>query len=87
MRTPKPTHTDTPSEPHATHRSDTKRGTQPLLLDPRSQSSIDDLGADDQTDLLDIALDEQSGDRDASGHSFADDVRSDGDEDERHERR
>lgn len=87
MRTPTPTRTDTPSEPLAAHRSDSKGVTQPPSLDPRSQSAIDELGADDQTDLLDIALDEQPGDRDASGHSFADDVRSDGDEDERHERR
>jgi hypothetical protein len=59
----------------------------PPLKDPRSQSAIDNIGVDDQADLLDIALDEQPGDRDANGRSFADDVRSDGDQDERSERR
>jgi hypothetical protein len=59
----------------------------PRLKDPRSRSAIDNIGADDQADLLDVELDDQPGDRDASGHSFADDVRSDGDEDERNERR
>ncbi len=56
-------------------------------LEPRSQSAIDNLGVDDKTHLLDVALDDQLGDRDANGHSFADDVRSDGNDDERNERR
>ena len=57
-------------------------------LDPRSQSAIDNLGVDDQADLLDVALDAQPGDRDAAGRSFADDVRSDGgNADEDNERR
>jgi len=61
---------------------------RPPSLDPRSQSAIDNLGVDDQADLLDVALDAQPGDRDASGHSFADDVRSDGSNaDEDNERR
>ncbi|MDR6992754.1 hypothetical protein [Luteimonas sp. 3794] len=49
----------------------------PALRDPRSQSAIDNIGLDDQADLLDPELDDQPGDRDASGRSFADDVRSD----------
>lgn len=49
----------------------------PELKDPRSVAAIDNIGVDDQADLLDIALDEQPGDRDADGRSFADDVRSD----------
>lgn len=67
------------------------RGAPPLRppsLDPRSQSALDNLGVDDQADLLDVELDAQPGDRDASGHSFADDVRSDGSNaDEDNERR
>ena len=60
----------------------------PPALDPRSQSAIDNLGVDDQADLLDVGLDAQPGDRDASGRSFADDVRSDGSNaDEDNERR
>ena len=49
----------------------------PELKDPRSVAAIDNIGVDDQADLLDIALDEEPGDRDATGRSFADDVRSD----------
>jgi len=49
----------------------------PALLDPRSQAALDNIGLDDQADLLDPELDEQIGDRDADGRSFADDVRSD----------
>jgi hypothetical protein len=61
---------------------------RPPSLDPRSQSAIDNLGVDDQADVLDVALDAQPGDRDASGRSFADDVRSDGSNaDEDNERR
>jgi hypothetical protein len=41
----------------------------------------------DQADLLDAALDDQPGDRNDDGTSFLDDVRSDGDQDERNERR
>ncbi len=61
---------------------------RPPSLDPRSQSAIDNLGVDDQADLLGVELDAQPGDRDASGRSFADDVRSDGSNaDEDRERR
>ena len=61
---------------------------RPPSLDPRSQAAIDNLGVDDQADLLDVELDAQPGDRDASGRSFADDVRSDGSNaDEDRERR
>ena len=51
--------------------------TGPALKDPRSVAAIDSIGVDDQADLLDPELDEQPGDRDATGRSFADDVRSD----------
>ena len=61
---------------------------RPPSLDPRSQSAIDNLAVDHQADLLDVELDAQPGDRDASGRSFADDVRSDGSNaDEDRERR
>ncbi|ATD68235.1 MULTISPECIES: hypothetical protein [Luteimonas] len=49
----------------------------PVLLDPRSVAAMDNIGVDDQADLLDLELDEQLGDRGPDGHSFADDVRSD----------
>lgn len=49
----------------------------PALKDPRSVAAIDNIGVYDQADLLDVALDEEPGDRDAYGRSFADDVRSD----------
>lgn len=68
-------------------REDLPETVGPPLKDPRSRSAMDNIGVDDQGDLLDVELDEQLGDRDASGRSFADDVRSDGDQDERKERR
>lgn len=49
----------------------------PRLKDPRSQSALDNIGVDDQADLLDAELDDQPGDRDDRARSFADDVRSD----------
>lgn len=58
----------------------------PPLKDPRSRSAIDNIGVDDQADLLDVELDDQPGD-DASGAAFLDDVRSDDSDDERNERR
>jgi hypothetical protein len=64
-----------------------RRPMRPPSVDPRSQSAIDNIGVDDQADLLDAALDDQPGDRKADGTSFLDDVRSDGDQDERNERR
>jgi len=69
-------------DPAKTH--PTKR---PPSLDPRSQAAVDNPGVDDQADLLDPALDDQPGERNAGGTSFLDDVRSDGDQDERNERR
>ena len=62
---------------------------RPPSLDPRSQSAIDNLGVDDQADLLDVEPDTQPADRDpGGGRSFADDVRSDGSNaDEDRERR
>lgn len=58
----------------------------PTLKDPRSRAAIDNIGVDDQADLLDVELDDQPGD-DARGSSFLDGVRSDRFDDERSERR
>lgn len=60
--------------------------TSPPLQNPRSVAAIDNIGVDDQANLLDVGLDDQPGD-DGSHRSFADDVRSDSNDDERHERR
>ena len=49
----------------------------PPLKDPRSVSAIDNIGVDDAADLLDVELDDQLGDIEADGHSFAEDHRSD----------
>lgn len=49
----------------------------PVLRDPRSRAALDNIGDDDQANLLDPELDEQPGDLDSGGRSFADDVRSD----------
>lgn len=49
----------------------------PKLEDPRATSAMDNIGVDSGADLLDVALDDQPGDVDADGRSFADDVRSD----------
>ena len=73
-------HPDRPSSP-------ARPPMRPPRLDPRSQAAIDNIGVDDQGDLLDPELDDQPGDRHADGTSFLDDVRSDGNDDERHERR
>lgn len=51
--------------------------TRPPLKDPRSRSAIDNIGVDDQGDLLDAELDDQPGDVDDRGRSFTADVRSD----------
>lgn len=59
----------------------------PPLKDPRSRAAIDNIGVDDQGDLLDVELDEQPGDLDRTGRSFLDDARSDSGDDERRERR
>lgn len=61
--------------------------TRPPLKDPRSRSAIDNLGVDDQANLLDAELDEQPGDVDGRGRSFTADVRSDAPADEDRERR
>lgn len=78
MATSRPTDTGAPAS-EADRRNDDapleQRG--PELKDPRSVAAIDNIGVDDQGDLLDVLLDEQPGDRDADGRSFADDVRSD----------
>lgn len=49
----------------------------PPLKDPRSVSAMDNIGVDDQGDLLDIELDDSIGDRGHGKRDFADDVRSD----------
>ena len=49
----------------------------PPLKDPRSVSAIDNIGVDDAGDLLDVELDDQLGDIEPDGHSFAEDHRSD----------
>ena len=49
----------------------------PPLRDPRSVAAMDNIGVDDQGDLLDPALDDQPGDRGQGGRNFSDDVRSD----------
>lgn len=73
-----PTRPNAPSEESSLRdREDLPPTRGPALKDPRSQSAIDNIGLDDQADLLDPELDDQIGDRDANGHSFAEDVRSD----------
>lgn len=73
-----PTRPDAPEDEKALgDRDDLPTTTGPALLDPRSVAAMDNIGVDDQADLLDLELDEQLGDRGADGHSFADDVRSD----------
>ena len=59
----------------------------PPLKDPRSRAAIDNIGVDDQADLLDVELDDQPGDFGAGGRSLLDDVRSDSNDDERNENR
>ena len=59
----------------------------PPLHDPRSVSAMDNIGVDEQAELLDVELDDSPGDRGFGGRSFADDVRSDRYDDERRERR
>lgn len=70
-----------------TEGADKRPPLRPPSLDPRSQAAVDNIGVDDQADLLDPELDDQPGDRNDDGTSFLDDVRSDGDDDERNERR
>ena len=78
MSTSNPTRPAAPSDEKTLRDHDDLPDTDgPPLRDPRSQSAIDNIGLDDQADLLDAELDDQLGDRDATGRSFADDVRSD----------
>ena len=49
----------------------------PPLRDPRSIAAMDNIGVDDQGDLLDPELDDSIGDRGDGGRDFSDDVRSD----------
>ncbi|HLT43780.1 MAG TPA: hypothetical protein VK000_03860 [Luteimonas sp.] len=49
----------------------------PALKDPRSIAAMDNIGVDDQGDLLDENLDDGIGDRGNGRRDFSDDVRSD----------
>jgi hypothetical protein len=83
-----PTRPDAPrDEVGVRDRGDLPDTNGPPLRDPRSVSAMDNIGVDDQAGLLDAELDETPGDRGFAGRSFTDDVRSDGNDDERHERR
>jgi hypothetical protein len=75
-----------PDEASVRDREDLPAAAGPPLKDPRSISAMDNIGVDTPSDLLDVELDEQPGD-DARGAAFANDVRSDNDDDERNERR
>ena len=79
-----PTRPNAPAdETSIRERADLPETDGPPLKDPRSVSAMDNIGVDDQADLLDVALDDQPGDVDSEGRSFADDVRSDSGNDER----
>jgi len=83
-----PTRPDPPrDEASVRERGDLPDANGPSLRDPRSVSAMDNIGVDDQGDLLDPELDDAPGDRGSGGRAFIDDVRSDGNDDERHERR
>jgi hypothetical protein len=72
-----PTRPDAPADEFSIrNRGDLPDTHGPPLKDPRSVAAMDNIGVDDQGDLLDIELDEQPGD-DERSPSFADDVRSD----------
>ncbi|TKS54979.1 hypothetical protein E4582_09545 [Luteimonas yindakuii] len=74
----KDTHVPASESPEQTRDRDdavASRGGPPLR-DPRSQAALDNVGLDDQANLLDPELDDQIGD-DGPGPSFMDDVRSD----------
>ena len=81
-----PTRPDPPESEARLHDPAALPDTSPPLRDPRSVAAIDNIGVDDQADLLDMELDDQPAD-DGSHRSFADDVRSDSNDDEKHERR
>jgi hypothetical protein len=84
-----------PTRPHAPaeessldHGTDLPETRGPKLKDPRATAAMDNIGVDTGADLLDVALDNQPGDVDAEGRSFADDKRSDTlSDDEARERR
>ena len=84
-----PTRPDAPAdESSLDDGSDLPETRGPALEDPRATSAMDNIGVDGGADLLDVALDDQAGDVDADGRSFADDVRSDTiSDDEARERR
>jgi hypothetical protein len=86
MATANPTRTNPPDSEARLHDPVALPDTSPPLRDPRSVAAIDNIGVDDQADLLDVELDDQVGD-DGDHRNFADDVRSDSNDDERHERR
>ena len=81
-----PTIPDAPSSEERLHDKVSLPETRPALKDPRSVSAMDNLGVDRPADLLASELDDSVGD-DGWGRDFADDVRSDSYDDERHERR
>jgi len=82
-----PTRPDPPdSEARLHDRNPVPDAAGPPLKDPRAVSAMDNIGVDDQADLLDAELDDQPGD-DLGRRSFTDDVRSDRYDDERRERR
>ena len=80
-----PTRPDPPESEARLHDTAAVPDTPPRQ-DPRSVAALDNLGVDDQADLLDMELDDQPGD-DGDHRSFADDVRSDSHDDEKRERR
>ena len=82
----KPTHPEPPPD-EAPPPDYVPESLGPPLKDPRSRAAIDNIGVDDQGDLLDVELDDQPGDLDRSGRSFTDDARSDSGDDERREGR
>ena len=81
-----PTIPDAPSSEERLHDRVALPDTRPTPKDPRTVSAVDNLGDDRPGDLLSAELDDEPGD-DAWGRNFADDVRSDSYDDERHERR
>ena len=88
MANANPTRSNPPGDEKRLHDAgDLPASDGPPLRDPRSVSAMDNIGVDDQADLLDVELDDQPGDRNGGRRSFSDDVRSDAVDDESHERR
>ena len=86
-----PTRPDPPGSEARLHDPVALADTSPPLQNPRSVAGIDTIDVDEPTepvdaDLLDLALEDEAG-GDGSHRSFADDVRSDSNDDEKHERR